>query len=84
MINQDIPDKSMDTTKNLIRIPRKLFRTWEPLSPPSKASCLKPKSVLPRTTPCHLKDRVVRLLNEMVEQDVIEEHPTNEPAPWVS
>ena len=32
----------------------------------------------------HLKDRVKKALKEMLEEDVIELHPMNEPAPWVS
>ena len=38
----------------------------------------------PRSTPYHLKDRAEKILNERFEQDAIEEHPSNEPAPWVS
>ena len=45
---------------------------------------VKPVNVPPRTVPYHLKERVDRVINEMIENDVIEEHPTNEPAPWIS
>ena len=32
----------------------------------------------------HLKDRAQQIIDEMIQQDVIEERPPNEPAPWVS
>ena len=32
----------------------------------------------------HLRDRVDEAIDEMIAQDIIEEHPTNEAAPWVS
>ena len=41
---------------------------------------VKPIIVPPRPTPCHLQERVQKLIVEMIENDVIEEHPTNEPA----
>lgn len=44
----------------------------------------KPVHVPPRSMPYHLKDRANQLIMEMIDQDVIEEHPPNEPAPWVS
>ena len=41
--------------------------------------------VVPRRhIPYHLTDRVDKALNEMLEEDVIELQPKNEPAPWVS
>ena len=45
---------------------------------------VKPVSVPPRSIPYHLQERAQHAINEMVQQDVIEEHPPNEPAPWVS
>ena len=44
----------------------------------------KPVIVPPRITPYHLKDRVDKAIKDMIDQDVIEEHPTNQPAPWIS
>ena len=38
----------------------------------------------PKSIPYHLKTRVEEAINEMIESDVIEEHPTGKPAPWVS
>ena len=38
----------------------------------------------PRRIPYHLKDRVDEKIDEMSRSDVIEEHPTGQPAPWVS
>ena len=38
----------------------------------------------PRRIPYHLKDRVDEKIDEMLRSDVIEEHPTGQPAPWVS
>ena len=41
--------------------------------------------VTPATpTPYHLKDRLDKMLKEMIQNDVIEEHPIDEPAPWIS
>lgn len=34
-----------------------------------------------RSIPYHVKERVIE---EIVKQDVIEEHPSVEPAPWIS
>ena len=38
----------------------------------------------PRRIPYHLKDRVDEKIDEMLKSDVIEEHPTGQPAPWIS
>ena len=45
---------------------------------------VKPVVSPPIPTPYHLKERVDKVLKEMLQNDVIEKHPTNEPAPWVS
>ena len=45
---------------------------------------VKPIIVPPRSTPYHLQERVQKLIDEMIKNDVIEEHPTNEPAQWIS
>ena len=45
---------------------------------------VKPVAVPPRSVPYHLQERFQNAIDEMVRQDVIEEHPVNEPAPWVS
>ena len=45
---------------------------------------IKPVNIPPRSFPYHLKERAQRSIDEMVKQGVIEEHPTQEPAPWVS
>ena len=45
---------------------------------------VKPVAVPPRSVPYHLQERFQKAIDEMVQQDVIEEHPVNEPAPWVS
>ena len=45
---------------------------------------VKPVAVPPRPIPYHLRERYQKAIDEMVQQDVIEEHPVNEPAPWVS
>ena len=44
----------------------------------------KPVAEPPRRIPYHLKDRVDEAIKVMVENDVIEEHPNGEVAPWVS
>jgi len=45
---------------------------------------IKPVAVPPRSSPYHLRDRVQKSIDGMIRDDVIEEHPINEPAPWVS
>jgi len=45
---------------------------------------VKPVTVPPRSVPCHLKERVDKAIDEIIKQDVIEEHPVNQPAPWIS
>lgn len=45
---------------------------------------IKPIAAPARSIPYHLKERVEQVIEEMVKQDVIEEHPSAEPAPWVS
>ena len=45
---------------------------------------LKPIAEPPRRIPYNLKSRVDESLANMLESDVIEEHPNGEPAPWVS
>ena len=45
---------------------------------------VKPIATPPRSTPYHLQERVQKLLDEMITNDVIEELPTNEPAHWIS
>ena len=45
---------------------------------------VKPKVDPPRAMPYHIRDRVSKIISEMCENDVIEPHPTKEPAPWVS
>ena len=45
---------------------------------------IKPVTVPPCPAPYHLKEWVDKAKKEMIDQEVIEEHPTNEPAPWIS
>ena len=45
---------------------------------------VKPVAEPPRRIPYHLESRVQEIVNEMLQNDVIEEHPTGEPAPWSS
>ena len=44
----------------------------------------KPVAEPPRRMQYHLVNRVREALNEMIENDVIEEHPQGEQAPWTS
>ena len=37
-----------------------------------------------RLIPYHLKDRAQRTIQEMIQQDIVEEHPQDQPVPWVS
>ena len=37
-----------------------------------------------RPTPYHLTERIGKVINEMIENDVIEEHPVGDAAPWIS
>ena len=45
---------------------------------------VKPVTTPLRSVPYHLKEQVSRVIQEMINQDIIEEHPINQPAPWVS
>ncbi len=45
---------------------------------------VKPVRDAPRPTPYHMEGRAAAALDNMLKADVIEEHPVNEPAPWVS
>ena len=45
---------------------------------------VKPVVSPPRVIPYHLKSRFNEALETMLKDDVIEVHPANEPAPWVS
>ena len=45
---------------------------------------VKPVAVPPRPIPYHLKTRVNDCIDIMIKEGVIEEHPPNVPAPWVS
>ena len=45
---------------------------------------VKPVNVPSRSVPYHLQERTNAVLNEMIENNIIEEHPNNMSAPWVS
>ena len=45
---------------------------------------VKPVAVPPRTIPYHLRASVADSIDNMIKDEVIEEHLNNEPAPWVS
>ena len=45
---------------------------------------IKPVAEPARTVPYHLQERVEEVLKEMIVNDIIEEHPVGEPAPWTS
>ena len=45
---------------------------------------VKPVHVPPRLFPYHLKERAQKAIEDMIQQGVIEEHPRDEPAPWVA
>ena len=38
----------------------------------------------PCSVPYHLKEQVSRVIQEMINQDIIEQHPINQPTSWVS
>ena len=44
----------------------------------------KPIAEPPRRVPYHLESRVKDVLDDMLQNQVIEEHPSGEPAPWAS
>ena len=44
----------------------------------------KPIRDAPRPTPYHMEERANAAVQEMLNQGVIEPHPTDEPAPWIS
>ena len=45
---------------------------------------VKPVITPPRPTMYHLEERVQQELQRMINNDIIEEHPRTEPAPWIS
>ena len=45
---------------------------------------IKPIATPPRSIPYHLRERADKVINDMIAQDIIELHPTAEPAPWIS
>ena len=45
---------------------------------------VKPILASPMPIPYHLQERTNNIIQDMISQDVIEEHPTDEPAPWIS
>ena len=45
---------------------------------------VKPIVSPPRPTPYHMRERVDKAIQGLIDNDVIEEHPVGEPAPWIS
>ena len=45
---------------------------------------VKPVVSPPRPTPYHMRERVDKAIQDLIDNDVIEEHPVGEPAPWIS
>ena len=45
---------------------------------------VKPILAPPLPIPYHLQERTNIIIQDMISQDVIEEHPTDKPAPWIS
>ena len=45
---------------------------------------VKPIATPPRCILYHLQERASKVIEDMIKQDIIEEHTINEPAPWVS
>ena len=45
---------------------------------------IKPVAVPPRSVPYHFKARVSDAIGNMLKERVTEEHPINDPSPWVS
>ena len=45
---------------------------------------VKPVNVTANIFPYHLQQRAQTAINDMIKHDVIEEHPPNQPAPWIS
>ena len=45
---------------------------------------VKPAATPPCSVPYCLKEQVSKVTEEMINQDIIEEHQINQPAPWVS
>ena len=43
-----------------------------------------PIATTPRSVPYHIKERASKVIEDMIKQDITEEHPINKPAPWVS
>ena len=45
---------------------------------------VKPVNVPQRLIPYHLRERAQKAIDTMVKEDVLEKHPQNKPAPWIS
>ena len=45
---------------------------------------VKPVIAPPLPIPYHLRDRADKIIKEMIQQEIIEEHPSDKPAPWIS
>ena len=45
---------------------------------------MKPVNVPQRLIPYHFREHAQKAIDTMVKEDVIEKHPENKPAPWIS
>ena len=44
---------------------------------------VKPIATPPRSVPYHLKERASKVIEDMIKQDIVKEHPIDEPALWI-
>ena len=89
MINTKLPNCEKDEYQNILTKFNGNFRTT--LGKHNNYTVkihvdpdIKPVITPQRPTPYHLKERVSKALQNMIDNDVIEEHPVGDPTPWVS
>ena len=85
MIETDVPSESKQLLQNTLKNYPENFtglgklRHYQVKLHIDKS--VKPVAVPPRSVPYHLQGRFQNAIDEMIRQDVIEEHPVNESAP---
>ena len=89
MINAELNKSDQERIQNVVARHSDVFR--ETLGKHKKYEVklitdpgVKPVVSPPRATPYHLQDRLDSVLQSMINNDVIEEHPVGEPTPWIS
>ena len=89
MINVKLKKSNQDQIQNLLAKRREVFSDTLGKHRSYRVKLhtdpnIKPVIEPPRPTPYHLRERVDKALEEMLANDVIEEHPVGDPTPWIS